>query len=237
MIGPSTAFEVLRKPALALVAAAGLLTGGAGAGPAQGGATWTGDGSIQAIGHGGAAIFSLDLSGPQAPAGDLAERRQPRTTDGRGGDPFRPASVPLLLRPLPAGGVEASLTSSLARARAGRQGAPATGLPPFRSDLTEVIADIPHDLPAMVMYVLILVAAGTVIGFGRPGASRKRAPRRKPTGKPAARRGPCDSTAPDGPAAAAPSFPCRRPTLTMVPSRSAAAIATIPKPNGRPQCS
>lgn len=40
--------------------------------------------------------------------------------------------------------------------------------------LAEVIADIPHDGPAMVMYVLILVAAGTVVWFGRPGASRKR---------------------------------------------------------------
>lgn len=39
--------------------------------------------------------------------------------------------------------------------------------------LAEIVSDIPHDLPAMVMYVLIVVAVGSVLWFGRPGASGK----------------------------------------------------------------
>lgn len=129
MTGLSTAFEALRKPALALLAAAGLLTGGAG--PAQSAPALTGDASIEAIGRGPAAIFSLDPSGPPAFAGDLGERRQPRTTDGSGGEPIRRPGAPILLRPLPTAVADASVTSSLARARAGREAAPSTGPPIF----------------------------------------------------------------------------------------------------------
>ena len=129
MTGFTALMRSLRKPALALVASAGLVAWSAGAASA----TLTVVPAGQEVLAAGSHLATAALTQSGAAIGFLAdggERQQSRTGAG-GADPASGSHLPRVHTPLDAPSAARSLPRALAHARSGRESAPSTGPPSF----------------------------------------------------------------------------------------------------------